>query len=255
MLRTSIVSYFTDSSRIAAVYSIITLIILKESFDNQKVICMQDINAAFKADMNEVCQNRILYNYSTKLGYYDEHNNQKSRDYTNSIKNKTQNINDFTTDKNYFIVPYAYGIHVIVILSTTAISPHLLPISFYLINKKTSIYFKERGLFSYSTIYSLFNTSYQIQKFRKDRSDNFFFDYDTDELWTYLDKIMDKKLFHTDPYYLLKIRNIFSYGRFCHYRALFNDIKHNLDNNVDIMCFRVKRKRNMYILVIYWILD
>ena len=177
------------------------------------------------------------------------------RDYTNSIKNKTQNVNDFTTDKNYFIIRYVCGIHVIVILSTTAISPHLLPISFYLINKKTSIYFKERGLFSYSTIYSLFNTSYQIQKFRKDRSDNFFFDYDTDELWTYLDKIMDKKLFHTDPYYLLKIRNIFSYGRFCHYRALFNDIKHNLDNNVDIMCFRVKRKRNMYILVICWILD
>ena len=80
MLWTAIVSCFTDSSRIAAVYSILTLIILKESFDNQKVICMQDINAAFKADMNEVCENRILYNYSTKLGYYDEHNNQESRD-------------------------------------------------------------------------------------------------------------------------------------------------------------------------------
>ena len=136
MLWISIVSYFTDSSRIAAVYSIITLIIFKKSFDIQKVICMQDINAAFKADMNEVCENRILYNYSTKLGYYDEHNNQESRDYANSIKNKTININDFTTDKNYFIVPYVYGIHIIVILSTTAISPHLLLISFYLINKK-----------------------------------------------------------------------------------------------------------------------
>ena len=33
---------------------------------------MQDINAALKADMNEVCENRILYNYLTKLGYYDE---------------------------------------------------------------------------------------------------------------------------------------------------------------------------------------
>ena len=136
MLWTAIVSCFTDSSRIAAVYSILTLIILKESFDNQKVICMQDINAAFKADMNEVCENRILYNYSTKLGYYDEHNNQESRDYANSIKNKTININDFTTDKDYFIVPYVYGIHIIVILSTTAISPRLLLISFYLINKK-----------------------------------------------------------------------------------------------------------------------
>ena len=63
MLWISIVSYFTDSSRIAAVYSIITLIIFKKSFDIQKVICMQDINAAFKADMNDVCENRILYNY------------------------------------------------------------------------------------------------------------------------------------------------------------------------------------------------
>ena len=68
MLWTSIVSYCTDSSRIAAVYSIITLIILKKSFDNQLVICMQDINADFKADKNDVCENRILYNYSTKLG-------------------------------------------------------------------------------------------------------------------------------------------------------------------------------------------
>ena len=37
MLWTSVVSHFTDSSRIAAVYATITLIILKESFDNQKV--------------------------------------------------------------------------------------------------------------------------------------------------------------------------------------------------------------------------
>ena len=137
MFWTSIVSHFTDSSRIAAVYALITLIILKESFDNQKVIYMQDANAAFKGDWNEVCiENRILYNYWTKPGYHDEHNNQKSRDYSNSIKNKTININDFTTDKNYFVVPYIYEIHVIVLLSTTAISPHLLPISFHLLNKK-----------------------------------------------------------------------------------------------------------------------
>ena len=42
-----------------------TLIILKEPFDNQIVKCMQDINAAFKVDMNEVCENRILYDYLT----------------------------------------------------------------------------------------------------------------------------------------------------------------------------------------------
>ena len=152
MLWTSVVSHFTDSSRIAAVYATITLIILKESFDNQKVICMLDINAAFKGDMNEVCENIILYNYSTKLEYYDEHN-QESREYSNLIKNET-NINDFTTDRNYFVIPYIYGTHVIVILYTTALSPHLLPISFYLINKKTSNYFKEWDLFSYSILYS-----------------------------------------------------------------------------------------------------
>ena len=61
-------------------------------------------------------------------------------------------------------------------------------------------------------------------------------------------------MFCTDPYYSLKIRSIFDYGGFCHYRTIFNDIKHNLDNNVGIMCFRVKRNRNMYILVMHWIL-
>ena len=61
-------------------------------------------------------------------------------------------------------------------------------------------------------------------------------------------------MFYTDPYYLIKIKSIFGYGGFCHYRALFNYIKHNINNNVDIMCFRVKRNRNIFILVMYWIL-
>ena len=163
MLWTSIVSHFTDSSRIATVYAIITL---KESFDNQKVIYMLDINAAFKGDMNEVCENIILYNYSTKLGYYDEHNNQEWREYSNLIKNETININDFTTDRNYFVIPYIYGTHVIVILSTTALSPHLLPISFYLINKKTSNYFKEWDIFSYSILYSFLMHHIEFQNLR-----------------------------------------------------------------------------------------
>ena len=72
MLWTSIVSYFPDSSKIAAICAVTILSILKEPFDNQIVKFMQDINAALKADMNEVCENRILYNYLTKLGYYDE---------------------------------------------------------------------------------------------------------------------------------------------------------------------------------------
>ena len=65
---------------------------------------------------------------------------------------------------------------------------------------------------------------------------------------------MDQKMFYTDLYYLLKIRNLFGYEGFCHYRALFSDIKHNLNNNADIMCFKVQRNRNMFILVMYWIL-
>ena len=115
---------------------------------------MQDKNAAFKGDMIEVCENRMLYNYSSKLGYYNEHNNNDGKICNNSIKkNKTTDLNDFTTSRNYFVVPYIYGTHVVVILATTAISPHLLPISFYLINKKTT-YFNEWKLFSYSTVYS-----------------------------------------------------------------------------------------------------
>ena len=65
---------------------------------------------------------------------------------------------------------------------------------------------------------------------------------------------MNKKMFHADPYYLIKIKNIFGSGGCCHYAALFNDIKHNINNNVDFMCFRVKRNRNIFILVAYWIL-
>ena len=56
-------------------------------------------------------------------------------------------------------------------------------------------------------------------------------------------------MFYTDPYYLIKIKNIFDYGGFCHYTALFNDIKHTINNSVDIMCFRVKRNRNILILL------
>ena len=52
------------------------------------------------------------------------------------MKNITININDFTSDRNYFTISYVYGAHLILILSTAGVSPHLLPISFYLINKK-----------------------------------------------------------------------------------------------------------------------
>ena len=81
--------------------------------------------------------------------------------YSNSIKNITININDFTSDRNYFTISYVYGAHLILVLSTAGVSPHLLPISFYLIDKKTIYLFKEWNLGtifkSLSFVFSLIN--------------------------------------------------------------------------------------------------
>lgn len=193
--------------------------------------------------MNEVCENRILYKYSANLGYYNEHLSNEARTYIKSIRNKTINLNNFIRSRNYLIVIYVYGVHCVVI------SPHFFPISFYLINKKVQRYFTEWDSLSYSTIYSFFNISYHMQKIRNDDSSNTYFDYNTKSLWVCVDQIMSKKLFYTDPYYSSKIKDIFGYGGFCHYLAVFYDIKNNLDNHVDIMCFTIKRSRNMYLLV------
>ena len=145
MLWTSIVSCFADSSRLAATYSVITLLILNDSFNNEELVCMQNKDIPVIADVNKFFQERLLFNYSTKLGYDDKNNecnNKKehSRDCNNSIKSITININDFTSDKNYFTISYIYGAHLILILSTAGVCPHLLPISFYLVNKKTSYF-------------------------------------------------------------------------------------------------------------------
>ena len=108
---------------------------------------------------------RLFFHYSTKLGYYDEnnyHNDDKehSRDYSNSIKNIT-NIIDFTSDRNYFTISYIYGAHLILILSTVRVSPHLLPISFYLINKKQHIFLKN-GIYFHTHLYVHFLMSHII---------------------------------------------------------------------------------------------
>ena len=66
--------------------------------------------------------------------------------------------------------------------------------------------------------------------------------------------MINKKMFYIGPYYLIRIKNIFAYGGFCHYAALFNNIKHTINNNVDIVCFRVKINRNIFILLVYCIL-
>ena len=155
MFWTSILSYFTDSSRIIAVYALITLIILKESFDNQKVDCMQQTRSKTSTiDANNICKNRILYNFSSLEGYYE--NDLYEEDLILSSAKLTINLKDFTSDNNYFIVSYLCAVHVIVILSTTAVLPHLLPISFYLINERTSNHFNEWKYFSYSSIYEIF---------------------------------------------------------------------------------------------------
>ena len=64
---------------------------------------------------------------------------------------------------------------------------------------------------------------------------------------------MSKRLFYSDPYYILKIKNIFGYRGICHYNEIFHDIKQVLDNDMDIMCYRIKRNKNLYTLIIYWI--
>ena len=129
---------------------------------------MQNKDTLVIADVNKICQKGLLlFHYSTKLGYYDEnndHNNNKehSRDYSNSIKNITTiNINDFTSDRNYFTISYIYGAHLILILSTVRVSPHLLPVSFYLINKKQHIFLKN-GIYFHTGLYIHFLMSHII---------------------------------------------------------------------------------------------
>ena len=119
MMCTSIVGYFSYSSWIVVIYGIITFTILIESIDNQKQICLLPDDYDLKGDINKLCEQRLLFNFTSVSSDFRRHN---------------INIH-FTTDSNYFIVPCLYGFHILVILGTTAISPHLLPISFCLLNK------------------------------------------------------------------------------------------------------------------------
>ena len=65
---------------------------------------------------------------------------------------------------------------------------------------------------------------------------------------------MSEKLFYTDPLYLIKIKSIFGYGEYCHDTYLFHDIKHNARNDVNIICYRIRRNNNIFNLAMYWIL-
>ena len=64
MLWISIASYFNDSSRFACMYGILTLIVLKESIDNQKVACIDNKEAKVTRDVNEICKKRLLFKYT-----------------------------------------------------------------------------------------------------------------------------------------------------------------------------------------------
>ena len=72
MIWTFIVSYFTDSSKIAAVCAIILLIILKKWFDNQQTECFFNKEKDYSLSVNNICENRKLYNFSQSLAYYSK---------------------------------------------------------------------------------------------------------------------------------------------------------------------------------------
>ena len=72
MIQTSVVSYFTDSSKIAAACAIISLIILKESFNNEQTKCFFNKEKDYSLSVNNICENRILYNFSQSLAYYSK---------------------------------------------------------------------------------------------------------------------------------------------------------------------------------------
>ena len=59
MLWRSIVSYFADSSRLAAIHAVITILILNDSFNNEELVCMQNKDTPVIDDINKTCQKRF----------------------------------------------------------------------------------------------------------------------------------------------------------------------------------------------------
>ena len=55
--------------------------------------------------------------------------------------------------------------HTLIILTSTAISLHILPILFYLINHKTTEFFEEWNLFSYSVVFKFIKSECKLKKF------------------------------------------------------------------------------------------
>ena len=67
MLWTSIVSYFADSSKIAAIYAVITVLILNDSSNNEELVCMQNKDTPTIPEINTLCQKKIIIQLFHKI--------------------------------------------------------------------------------------------------------------------------------------------------------------------------------------------
>ena len=137
---------------------------------------MQKMDPAFKCDINIVCKGRLLFNYSTKLGYYNEGTEEKGIEYSDSIINETINLN--------------------------------------LIHHKTLEFFEEWNLFSYSTVFKFIKSERKLKKFKKDINSATIFSYTIDKVWLYINKMMEKRMYYTDSYYVSGIKKKFGYEGF-----------------------------------------
>ena len=72
--------------------------------------------------------------------------------------------------------------------------------------------------------------------------------------WKSSDKIVSKEMYYTDPYYSSSVTKIFGYGGYCYYKVLYRDTKNDMTSNVNLFCLRTERNRNMFLLIVYWIL-
>ena len=127
---TAIVGYFTDSSKITCLYGINTLLMLKESLDNQKVLCMKYL-LNIKVDINSIFETRLLFIFIVRGQVFKNDKYEQFRG--------VGLINIIRLNNSYFLVSFICGVHMAIVLGTTAISPYLSPITFHLLNKKTGL--------------------------------------------------------------------------------------------------------------------
>ena len=80
-------------------------------------------------DINSIFETRLLFNFIVS-GQVFKNDKYKHVDGVGLIS-----IN--TIGNTYTLASYVYGVHIAIELDTTAISPHLSLLTFYLLNKKT----------------------------------------------------------------------------------------------------------------------